>query len=225
MKSKRIVKALKKFDAEKTYSIEEAIKLVRTLKSEKFDPSVEVHMKLGIRPEKSDQQLRGTVILPYGTGKTKKVAAFVPADKEKAAKAAGADIVGGEELIAEIVKTGKTDFEIAIATPDMMKNLSKAAKILGPKGLMPSPKNETITTDLTKTINEVKKGKVAYKNDDTSNLHQVFGKLSFTDDQLIANLQTFLEEIKKNKPSSAKGTYIKSITICSAMGPGVKISI
>lgn len=225
MKSKRIIKALKKFDAKKAYSIEEAIKLVRTLKSEKFDPSVEVHMKLGISPEKSDQQLRGTVILPHGTGKTKKVAAFVPADKEKEAKTAGADIVGGEELIAEIVKTGKADFDIAIATPDMMKNLSRAAKILGPKGLMPSPKNETITTDLTKTINEVKKGKVAYKNDDTSNLHQVFGKLSFTDEQLSANLQAFLEEIKKSKPSSSKGTFIKSITICSAMGPGVKVSI
>ncbi len=213
------------FDKNKTYSITEAIALVKKTSKTKFDASVEVHFRLGIDPKKGEQQVRGAVSLPYGTGKTVKVAAFVSAANEKACKDAGADYVGGEELIAEIKKTEKTDFAVAVAEMDMMKNLAQIAKILGTRGLMPSPKNDTVTNDPAKAVSELKKGKVSFKNDDSGNIHSLIGKVSFEDEKLIENFKTMIDTIKKSKPSSSKGTYIKNISISSSMGAGIKVSL
>ncbi len=221
--SKRFSELSQSIDKNKLHSTDEALELIKKTATTKFDSSVEVHFRLGIDSRKTDQQIRGSVTLPHGTGKTKKIAAFVGKDKEKDAKAAGADIIGGEDLIEEIKKTGKIEFDVAVTTPDMMPKLAVIAKILGPRGLMPSPKNETITTDLKKTIDELKKGKVNFKNDDTANLHQVIGKSSFTTDKLKDNYLALLDALKKAKPSSSKGTYIKGITFSSTMGPGVKV--
>ncbi len=197
--------------------------MTKQLAKAKFDASVELHVRLGINTKKSDQQIRAAVSLPHGTGKTIKVAAFVPADREAEAKQAGADLVGNDDLIAEIKKTEKTDFDVAIATPDMMKSLTVIAKILGTRGLMPSPKNETITTNPAKTIAELKKGKVSFKNDDTGNIHVAIGKISFGNDKLLENFQTMIEMIKKIKPATAKGSYIKNVSLSSTMGPGIKV--
>jgi len=213
------------YDRLKTYSIEEALEIVKKLTKTKFDASVEVHFRLGINTKKGDQQVRGAVSLPNGTGKTIKVAAFVSTENEKAVKAAGADFVGGDELIAEIKKTEKTDFQVAIAEPALMKNLAVIAKILGTRGLMPSPKNDTVTTNPAKTVEELKKGKISFKNDDTANVHTVIGKASFDTNKLIENYQTLLETIKKAKPASSKGTFIKNISVSSSMSAGVKVSI
>ncbi len=213
------------FDKTKSYSIEDAIELTKKLSKTKFDASVEVHFRLGINPKKGDQQVRSAVALPYGTGKTIKVAVFVTPEKEKEVKSAGADYVGGEDLIAEIKKTEKTDFQVAVAEPAMMKNLSKIAKILGTRGLMPSPKNDTVTPDPAKAIAELKKGKVSFKNDDTGNMHVAIGKVSFDSKKLLDNYNTLLEAVKKAKPASAKGIYIKNISISSSMGPGVKVNV
>jgi large subunit ribosomal protein L1 len=207
----------------KAYTIEEAIELTKKLSKTKFDATVEAHFKLGIDNKKSEQQVRGVVSLPHGTGKKVKIAAFVTPANEKAARDAGADYVGGEELIAEIKKTEKTDFEVAIAEPAMAKNLGQIAKILGTRGLMPSPKNDTITNDPAKTIAELKKGKVSFKNDDTANLHVSVGKISFDNVKLVENFKALLDAIKKAKPASSKGVYLKNIVICSTMGPGIKI--
>jgi len=206
------------------YPIDEAIKTVRGEAKAKFDESIEVHVSLGIDPRKGDQQVRGTVILPHGTGKTNRIAAFVSEAGEKEAKEAGAEIVGGENLISEIKKTGKCDFEVAIAEPAMMPKLAVIAKILGPKGLMPSPKNETITTNIKKTIEDLRKGKVNFKNDDTANIHQLIGKVSWDSQQIKENLEAFLEALKKAKPKGSKGTFFKGLTLCSTMGRGRKIS-
>ncbi|MCU0679029.1 MAG: 50S ribosomal protein L1 [Planctomycetes bacterium] len=213
------------FDKTKIYPIEEAIDLTKKLSKTKFDASVEVHIRLGIDPRKGEQQVRAAVNLPHGTGKTIKVAAFVSPDKEKEAREAGADLVGGDQLIAEIKKTEKTDFQVAVAEPSMMKNLSQIAKILGTRGLMPSPKNETVTPNPAKAVAELKRGKVSFKNDDTGNIHVAIGKVSFADQQLIENFQTLLTAIKKAKPSSSKGIYIKNISLSSTMGPGIKVSV
>ncbi len=225
------VKTIKKvdnsaiYDRLKTYSIEEALEIVKKLTKTKFDASVEVHFRLGINTKKGDQQVRGAVSLPNGTGKTVKVAAFVSSENEKAAKAAGADFVGGDELIAEIKKTEKTDFQVAIAEPALMKNLAVIAKILGTRGLMPSPKNDTVTTNPAKTVEELKKGKISFKNDDTANVHTVIGKASFDTKKLIENYQALLETIKKAKPASSKGTFIKNISVSSSMSAGVKVAL
>ena len=224
-RSKRYQEAVKKVDKNKIYPIAEAIKLAKQTNITKFDASVEVHVRLGIDSKKGEQQVRGTITLPQGTGKTKKIAVFVGPEKEKEAKEAGADLIGGQELIDSIKSSGKVDFDIALATPDMMPKLAVIAKILGPKGLMPSPKNETITTNLKKTIGELKKGKVNFKNDDTGNVHQVIGKVSFEDKKIIDNYQALIEAIKKAKPSSSKGIYIKNISISSSMGPGIKVQL
>lgn len=222
---KRYAAALKLIDKTKTYSPEEAIELVKQTAKTKFDSSIEVHVRLGIDSKKSDQQVRATVALPHGTGKTKKVAAFVgTAEKEAEAKAAGADIVGGEELIAQIASTGKYEFEVAVATPDMMPKLAKVAKVLGPKGLMPSPKNETVTVNLKKAIEELKKGKVSFKADDTANLHQVIGKASFDSAKLLENYNALMDGLRRAKPATSKGTYLLSVTLTSTMGPGVKVA-
>lgn len=213
------------YDRLKTYNLSEAIAIIKKINKTKFDPTVEVHIRLGINPKKSDQQVRGAVSLPHGTGKTVRIAAFVSPNNEAACKAAGAEFVGGEELIAEIKKTEKTDFEVAVAEPLLMKNLAVIAKILGTRGLMPSPKNDTVSPNPAKAVEELKKGKISFKNDDTSNLHAVIGKLSFEDNKLTENFQALLETIRKAKPAAAKGAYIKNVAICSSMSPSVKVSL
>ena len=212
-------------DKSKVYSVDDAIALVKKTNTVKFDGSVEVHAKLGIDPSKGEQQIRATVSLPHGTGKSKKVAAFVGSNDEKAAKAAGADLVYGEADIKKIKDTGKIDFEIAVATPEMMPKLAVAAKVLGPKGLMPNPKTETVGPDIAKLIAELKKGKAAFKNDTTGNIHQVIGKVSFSDAQLKENFQALVDSLKRAKPSSSKGTYIKTLYLSSSMGPSIKVSV
>lgn len=213
-----------KVDKNKVYSLEEAVKLLAETSGVKFDATVEVHANLGIDTKKSEQQVRATVTLPHGTGKTKTVAAFVSSEKEKEAKSAGADFVYGEEEIKKIKDTGKIEFEIAITTPDMMPKLAAIAKILGPKGLMPNPKTETVGPNIKKMIEELKKGKVTFKNDDSGNVHQAVGKISFGEEKLKENITAFLEALKKAKPATAKGTFIVNLTLCSSMGPAIKIN-
>jgi large subunit ribosomal protein L1 len=179
---------------------------------------------LGIDPKKGEQQIRATVVLPHGTGKTKKVAAFVSPEKEKEAKDAGADFVYGEEQIKKIKDTNKIEFEVAVTTPDMMPKLALIAKVLGPKGLMPNPKTETVGPNIKKMVEELKKGKITFKNDDTANVHQIIGKISFAEAQLKENLIAFLDALKKAKPSTSKGAYIKSLTLCTSMGPAIRIN-
>lgn len=222
-RSKRYKAAALKIEAGKVYSIEEAVVLIKE-SPVKFDAAVEVHMRLGIDPKKGEQMVRGTVVLPHGSGKTRRVAAFVSPDKETEAKEAGADVVGTPEVIEAIKASGKFDFDIAVATPDMMKKLAPIAKILGQAGLMPNPKTETVGPNFKKMIQDLKAGKVAYKNDDTANIHQIVGRLSFMPEQLKENIQTFVDAIKKSKPSETKGTYMKSITVTTTMGPGIAIN-
>ncbi|MEK7211414.1 MAG: 50S ribosomal protein L1 [Patescibacteria group bacterium] len=223
--NKKREEAQKLVDPKKTYSIDEGIELAKKSSTAKFDESIDLHIKLGINTAKSDQQVRGTVILPHHTGKSKKVAAFVSADKQKDAAEAGAEIVGGEELIAVIAKTGKCDFDVAVATPDMMPKLAKVAKILGPKGLMPNPKTETVGPNVKKMIEEVKRGKVTFKNDDTGNIHQQIGKVSLDSAKIKENLRVVMDAVKKSKPAGAKGAYIQGAYLAASMGPSVKISI
>lgn len=212
---------MSQIDVAKVYSIDEALTLVRVLPKARFDESVEIHLHLGTDAQKTEQQVKGTVVLPHGTGKTKKIAVFTESPEE--AKSAGADIVGGKELIEKIKTTGKIDFEVAITTPDMMKELAKVAKILGPKGLMPSPKNETVTNNVKKTIEEMKKGKITFKSDDTCNLHQIVGKLSWDLNKLKENIKAYLEAVRKAKPQGVKGDYIKKTVLCTTMGRAIKI--
>ncbi len=218
--------AAEKIDRNKTYTVEEAVKIVKENKIAKFDETVEVHIKTNIDPKKSDQQIRSTVSLPFGTGKTKKIA-VITSTSAKDAKEAGADIVGGEELIDEI-KSGKIfakGFDILVATPEMMPKLAPVAKILGPKGLMPNPKTETVTAKIKEAVEALKKGRAAYKTDSSSNIHQAVGKVSFEDNKLVENIKAFVESVEKAKPAQFKGKLISSITICSTMGVGLKISL
>jgi large subunit ribosomal protein L1 len=224
-RSKRYQELSKLVDPKKAYAPAEAIELAKKTSTTKFDGSVEVHLNLGIDVKKSDQAVRSTLVLPHSIGKSKKVAAFVVGDKEKDAKEAGADIIGGEELIEEIARTGKIDFDVAVATPDMMPKMAKVAKVLGPRGLMPNPKTDTVGTNVKKMVEELKKGKVAFKNDATGNVHQMIGKVSLDSTQLVENFTAFVDAIKKNKPASAKGAYIKNVTITSTMGPGIKVDV
>jgi large subunit ribosomal protein L1 len=221
--SKRYTELKKLVDPKKLYKPTEAMELVKKTATTKFDGSVEVHIHLGIDVKKGDQQVRSTIIFPHSIGKAKKVIAFVAGDKEKEATDAGADIVGGQELIDELAKTGKIDFEVAVATPDMMPKLAKVAKILGPSGLMPNPKTDTVGTNIKKLIEDVKKGKVAFKNDTTGNVHQAIGKSSMDAKNLLENFSVLIEALKKVKPASAKGVYLASVTLTSTMGPGVKV--
>jgi len=223
--SKRFDELSKLVDPNKMYSIVEAIELAKKTSTVKFDASLEVHMNLGIDPSKPDQVVRGSVVLPHGTGRTKKVAVFADGDKAKEAKEAGADVVGGLELIQEIEGSGRVSFDVAIATPDMMKDLARIAKVLGPKGLMPSPKNETITLNIKTAVEELKRGKVPFKNDETANIHQMVGKVSWDVQKLEENIRSFVEAVRKAKPSAAKGTFIKRTVLCSSMGPAINIQI
>ncbi len=221
--SKRMKAVREKVDSKKVYSLEEAVKILKETSSVKFDSSVEVHVALGIDPKKGDQIVRSTVVLPHGNGKTKRVAAFTTHTKE--AKEAGADIIGDEEFMAEIKKTGKCDFDVAVATPEIMPKLAVIAKILGQKGLMPNPKSGTISPDVKKMIEEIKKGKETFKNDDSANVHLSVGKVSFDEAKIIENINTFVDSVKKAKPAGYKGTYIRTIAISSTMGPGLKVSV
>ena len=223
-KSKNYSEALALLEKDKKYTTDEAIELVKKTATTKFDSSIELHVRLGIDPKKGDQQVRATLTLPHTAGKTKKVAAFVDADHEKEAKDAGADIVGGEELINTIKASGKIDFDEAVAIPQMMPKLAAIAKVLGPKGLMPSPKNETVGPDVAKMIKELKAGKISYKNDDTGNVHMVVAKASFDAAKIKENLEAALDSIRKNKPSAAKGVYIRKVAIASTMGPGIEVA-
>lgn len=213
-----------KVDKTKTYPLDEAIALVKETSGVKFDAAVEIHANLGIDPKKGEQQIRATVVLPHGTGKTKKIAAFVGPEKEKEAKEAGADFIYGEEEIKKIKDTSKIEFEVAVTTPDMMPKLASIAKVLGPKGLMPSPKTETVGPNIKKMVEELKKGKITFKNDDTSNIHQIIGKASFTNEALKDNYLAFIDALNKAKPATQKGTYIKNLVICSTMGPSIKVT-
>lgn len=208
----------------KVYSKEEGIELVKKTSTTKFDSSVELHISLGLDIKKADQQIRGSVTLPNGTGKSKKVLAIVGADKEKEAKESGADFFGGKDMVQKIEK-GWLDFDIIVATPDMIGELGKTAKILGPKGLMPNPKIGTVTPDIAKVVKNIKAGMVEYKTDSFGIVHQSIGKVSFDDKKLLENYEIFLDTILKAKPQGAKGTYIKSIYLTSTMGPSIKIAL
>ena len=222
-KSKRYLTAASKVDKTKFYSLDEALNLIKEIAKAKFDESIEAHIRLGIDASKGEQQIRATVVFPHGAGKTKKVAVF--SDNEKEVAESGADLSGGKELIEKIKNTGVIDFDVAVATPEIMKDMATIAKILGPKGLMPSPKNETVSKNIKKTVEELKKGKITFKNDETCNLHQFIGKVSWPVEKIKENYEIFFEAVKKAKPSGVKGAYIKQIVLCSTMGPGVKIMV
>jgi len=222
---KRYEAAAKLVDIDKSYPIEEAIALAKETSKVKFDASVDVHINLNIDTKQSDQKIRTSAVLPHGTGKTLKVAAFVTPAKEKEAKEAGADLVGGDELVKKIKETEKTDFDIAVAEPAIMKSLAMIAKILGQRGLMPSPKTGTVNENVGKIIKEVKGGKIDVKTDDSGNIHQIIGKVSFEDKKLIENFEVLKEAIFKARPQSVKKDFVKSFSISTSMGPGIKLKL
>ena len=223
MKSKKYLEASKKVEKSKLYTKEEAIKLVKETAVTSFDSSVEVALRLNLDTKKADQQLRGAVVLPNGTGKTKRVLVIAKGEAAKAAEAAGADYVGDVDLLEKIEKENWFEFDTMIATPDMMPALGKIGKLLGPKGLMPNPKTGTVTMDTKTAVEDVKKGRVEYRTDSYGNVHALIGKVSFTDEKLLENLNTFVSLIIKSKPAAVKGKYILNISVASTMGPGVKI--
>ncbi|MBE6160276.1 MAG: 50S ribosomal protein L1 [Lactobacillales bacterium] len=222
-KSKKYLEASKKVEKSKLYTKEEAIKLVKETSVTNFDSSVELAMRLNLDTKKADQQLRGAIVLPNGTGKTKRVLVLAKGEAAKAAEAAGADYVGDMDYIEKIEKEGWFEFDTMIATPDMMPALGKIGKLLGPKGLMPNPKTGTVTMDTKKAVEDVKKGRVEYRTDSYGNVHVIIGKVSFDDSKLIENLDAFVSLIHKSKPAVVKGKYILNISVSSTMGPGVKI--
>ncbi|MGD2102370.1 MAG: 50S ribosomal protein L1 [Acidimicrobiia bacterium] len=215
--------AASRYDRENRYGAREALDLVKTLASANFDETVEVVYSLGIDARKADQLVRGTVSLPHGTGKDVRVAVFCPPDKEKEAEEAGADIVGGEDLVESLQSGTELEADVAIATPDMMSEVGKLGRILGPRGLMPNPKSGTVTQEVAKTVAEFKAGKLEYRNDRYGNVHVAVGKVSFDVDQLVGNLASLTAEIERAKPAGAKGRYMRSMVISSTMGPGVKV--
>lgn len=222
--SKRIREIVKSLDLQKRFSVQEAIDILKKALPVKFDQTVEVSLKLGVDPRRSDQGVRGTVALPNGTGKTLKILVFAKGDKVKEALAAGADYAGHEELY-EKVNGGWTDFDAVIATPDMMRDVGKLGKVLGPRGLMPTPKAGTVTTDIAKAVQELKGGKIEFKIDRNAVINNGVGKLSFGPEKLVENIYTFLAAIQKAKPASAKGQYMQTLVISSTMGPGIKIDL
>ena len=219
---KKYVDATRKFDRDRLYPPEEAFDLVRSLAKRNFDETVEITFRLGIDPRKADQMIRGTVSLPHGTGKAVRVAVFATGDAAREAEDAGADVVGADDLVAR-VQEGFLDFDVAIATPDLMSQVGRLGRVLGPRGVMPNPKTGTVTTDIGKTVAEFKAGKVEYRTDRNGNVHVPIGKVSFERDALLENFQAVLDEILRNKPAAAKGRYFKSIATSSTMGPGIRI--
>jgi large subunit ribosomal protein L1 len=219
---KRYTDSLRAFDREQLYGAGDAIRILRSLPEAKFDETVELTFRLGVDPRQADQNVRGTVALPHGTGKEVRVAAFAQGDKAREAKEAGADLVGGEELVQEVVG-GSIDFEAAVATPDMMPVLGKAGRVLGPRGLMPNPKAGTVTQDIGKAVREIKAGKLEYRVDRQANVHVAVGKRSFEEKDLIDNYLAVVDEILRAKPASSKGRYLRSVTISTTHGPGIKI--
>ncbi len=223
-KGKRYVEAAKLVDKAATYDVDEAVSLVKKSASAKFDETVEAHIRLGVDSRHADQQVRGAVVLPHGTGKKVRVLVFAKGAKADEAQAAGADYVGAEDLIPKIQNDGWFEFDVVVATPDMMGVVGRLGRVLGPKGLMPNPKAGTVTMDVTKAIEDIKAGKIEYRLDKSNIIHVPIGKVSFTEEQLADNFQTLMGAIIKAKPSSAKGTYLKSVTITSTMGPGVRVN-
>ena len=223
-KSKKYTQAVAKIDRTKLYDSQEALSLVADIATAKFDETVEAHIKLGVDGRHADQQVRGAIVLPHGTGKTKKVLVFAKGEKAAEAQAAGADFVGAEDLVQKIQKENWFDFDVVVATPDMMGVVGRLGRVLGPKGLMPNPKSGTVTFDVTKAIEEIKAGKVEYRLDKNNIVHVPVGKVSFGGEKLAENFAALMSAIVKAKPASAKGTYLRSVTVTSTMGPGVKIN-
>lgn len=222
--SKRYAESKKLVDSNKEYEVKEALEIIEKMPKTKFDQTVELHVKLGVDSKHADQQVRGTVVLPNGTGKTQKVLVFAKGPKAEEAEKAGADFVGAEELIPKIQNDNWFDYDVVVATPDMMGVVGRLGKVLGPKGLMPNPKSGTVTMDVTKAINEIKSGKVEYRLDKTNIIHLGFGKVSFGVEKLEENYNTIIDAIIKAKPAAAKGQYIRSVSISSTMGPGLYIN-
>ena len=207
------------------YTLEDAVPLVQKIKFTKFDETVEVHMRLGVDPKHADQMVRGTVVLPNGLGKSKRVLVIASGDKQREAREAGADFVGGEDMVNKIQSENWLDYDAVIATPDMMRSVGKLGKVLGPRGLMPNPKTGTVTADVVKAVNEVKAGKVEFRVDKTGVIHAPVGKVSFETPKLFENANTLIQAVLKAKPAAAKGKYVKSVTLCSTMGPGVHLDV
>jgi large subunit ribosomal protein L1 len=223
-KGKRYAEAAKLVDNSKIYEAKEALDIIEKMPKAKFDETVELHVKLGVDSKHADQQVRGTVVLPHGTGKSLRVLVFAKGDKAKEAEAAGADFVGAEELVPKIEKENWFDYDVIVATPDMMGVIGRLGKVLGPKGLMPNPKSGTVTMDVTKAVSEIKSGKVEYRLDKTNIIHLGIGKVSFGTEKLIENYQTIIDAIIKAKPAAAKGQYIKSVALTTTMGPSLYIN-
>ena len=223
-KGKKYAEALGKIDRTKLYDAKDALALGSEIATAKFDETVEAHIKLGVDSRHADQQVRGAIVLPHGTGKTKKVLVFAKGDKAKEAEAAGADFVGAEELVQKIQKENWFDFDVVVATPDMMGVVGRLGRVLGPKGLMPNPKSGTVTFDVTKAVQEIKAGKVEYRLDKNNIIHVAIGKVSFGGEKLTENFSVLMNAIIKAKPSAAKGQYLRSVTVASTMGPGIKIN-
>ena len=223
-KGKRYSEAAKLIEKTNLYDLEEAVSLVKKAASAKFDETIEAHLRLGVDGRHADQQVRGAVVLPHGTGKTVKVLVFAKGDKVDEALAAGADYAGGDELVPKIQNDGWLDFDVVVATPDMMGVVGRLGRVLGPKGLMPNPKAGTVTMDVTKAVNDIKAGKIEYRLDKSNIIHVPIGKASFSEEQLTDNFQTLIDAVIKAKPSAAKGQYLKSVVIASTMGPGVKLN-
>ena len=224
-RGKRYLEDIKKFDRSVQYDRDEAIRIVKGNATAKFDETMELHIRTGCDGRRADQQIRGAVVLPHGTGKTVRILVFAKGPKADEAEAAGADYVGAEELIPRIQNDGWLDFDIVVATPDMMGVVGRLGKVLGPKGLMPNPKAGTVTMDVTKAINEIKAGKIEYRLDKANIVHVPFGKASFTEEQLQDNFQAIMDAIVKAKPAAVKGAYLKSVTMSSTMGPGVRMNV
>jgi len=220
-KSKKYEEAKKLYNRDQKYDPAEALRLVQEMSKRAFDETVEVAVRLGVNPKHADQQVRGSIVLPHGTGKTQRVAVFAKGEKIKEAEDAGADFVGGDELVAK-VQEGWLDFDVAVATPDMMGSVGKLGKVLGPRGLMPNPKSGTVTFDLEKAISDIKAGKVEYRTEKAGNVHVPIGKVSFSHDQLVENFNTLMEALLKARPVAAKGQYVRSVTVSSTMSPGVR---